>query len=152
VSERSFAKKCGNCRERDVELSRLDVYETEIVHDGRTYTVRVPDFIVPVCGNCQAVMLDDYATQQIDETFRRQAGLLTPEEIRSHRLALGLTQQALADAIRVSVSTLSRWETGGQIQQRSLDLLLRLYFELPAVRRAAAEDGGRQHPQVSQRS
>jgi len=140
MSERSFSKKCGNCGQRAVALARLDTYETDIEHDGRRYTVHIPDFNVPKCGNCGAVVLDDYATGRIDEAFRRQAGLLSPDEIRSNRAKLGLTQQALADAVRVSVSTLSRWETGGQIQQRSLDLLLRLYFELPAVRKAVAEE------------
>jgi hypothetical protein len=36
----------------------------------------------------------------------------------------------------VGPATVSRWETGGQVQQRSLDKLLRLYFTLPEVRRA----------------
>src|SRR5437762_2838940 len=114
MSERLFSKKCGNCGQRAVALKRLDAYETEIDHDGRRYLIRIPDFVVPQCANCGTVVLDDDALQQIDAAFRRQVGLLTPEEIRSNRVALGLTQQALADAIRVSVSTLSRWETGGQ--------------------------------------
>src|SRR5947208_17178066 len=106
MPERLFAKKCGNCRERAVGLARLDAYEAEINHDGRRYLIRIPDFVVPQCANCGTVVLDDDATRQIDVAFRRQAGLLTPEEICSNRVALGLTQQALADAIRVSVSAL----------------------------------------------
>jgi hypothetical protein len=34
----------------------------------------------------------------------------------------------------VSESTLSRWETGAQIQQRAMDKLLRGFFEVPAFR------------------
>src|SRR4051794_14805843 len=101
MSERSFSRKCGNCGQRAVALTPLDVYEAEIKHDGRTYTVRVPDFVVPKCGNCDHIVLDDEATRQIDAVFRRQAGLLTPEEITAARTSLGLTQQALADALRV---------------------------------------------------
>lgn len=140
MTERLFSKKCGQCGERALALARLDTYETAINHDGRTYTVNIPNFVVPKCANCGTVVLDAAANDQIDAAFRLVAGLLTPDEIRSHRTALGLTQQALADALRVSVSTLSRWETGGQIQQRSLDLLMRLYFRLPEVRTAAVEE------------
>ncbi|MFO0811228.1 MAG: helix-turn-helix domain-containing protein [Gemmataceae bacterium] len=140
MSDRSFSKKCGQCGERAVALARLDAYETTVEHDGRTYAVRIPDFVVPQCANCGTVVLDHDANDRIDTAFREAAGLLTPEEIRSNRTSLGLTQQALADALRVSVSTLSRWETGGQIQQRSLDLLMRLYFELPEVRSAACQE------------
>ena len=41
---------------------------------------------------------------------------------------------------RSSAETLSRWETGAQIQQRGFDLLLRLYFALPAVREYLAPE------------
>jgi hypothetical protein len=34
----------------------------------------------------------------------------------------------LAAHLGVAKETVSRWETGGQIQQRGYDLLLRLYF------------------------
>jgi DNA-binding transcriptional regulator YiaG len=48
------------------------------------------------------------------------------------------TQKELAVQLAVAEATLSRWETGGQIQQRAMDKLLRLFFGLPAVRVALA--------------
>jgi putative zinc finger/helix-turn-helix YgiT family protein len=139
VTERAFSKKCGHCRERAVALAAVD-YSTGIEHDGRKYTVEISGLVVPQCGKCGTVVLDEYANQQISAAFRKQAGLLAPEDIRSRRTALGLTQQALADQLGVAVSTLSRWETGAQIQQRSLDRFLRLYFGVPQVRHALADD------------
>ena len=53
---------------------------------------------------------------------------------REQRKALSLTQEQLAVRLGVAQETLSRWETGAQIQQRSLDNLLRLFFLLPTVR------------------
>ncbi len=139
MSDREFSKKCGNCRERAVTLAAVD-YSTEVEHDGRTYTVEIPGLVVPRCGACGTIVLDDFANRQISAAFRKRAGLLAPEEIRSRRTALGLTQQALADQLGVAVSTLSRWETGAQIQQRSLDRFLRVYFGFPQVRTALADD------------
>ncbi len=52
----------------------------------------------------------------------------------ARRESLGLTQKQLADFLLISDSTLSRWETGGQIQQKSLDRLLRAFFALEEFR------------------
>jgi putative zinc finger/helix-turn-helix YgiT family protein len=109
-------------------------YTAEVVHDGRSYTVTVPALRLFRCRNCGEAVLDTEANEQISRAFRRQAGLLTPEEIRQKREALGLKQKELAERLGVAKETLSRWETGGQVQQRSLDRLLRLYFALPEVR------------------
>jgi putative zinc finger/helix-turn-helix YgiT family protein len=125
--ERLFSRKCSKCRERAVALTDVP-YSIQIDHDGRKYLVEIPALSVPKCGNCGTIVLDEAANRAIDGAFRKQAGLLSPDEIRLKRQALGLKQQELADALGIAVSTLSRWETGGQIQQRSLDKLLRLYF------------------------
>jgi putative zinc finger/helix-turn-helix YgiT family protein len=112
-------------------------YTTEIVHDGRTYQVNVPGLRTPRCqtSECRKILLDTDANRRITQAFRRAANLLEPEEIRRRREALGLTQAALAKRLEVGPATVSRWETGAQIQQRSLDKLLRLFFDLPEVRR-----------------
>lgn len=110
-------------------------YAIQIDHDGKKYDVDVPALSVPKCGNCGAISIDDKASEQIDEAFRKNAGLLIPSEIREKRKQLNLTQEQLANYIRVAKETVSRWETGGQIQQRAMDQLLRLFFDVPEVRR-----------------
>ncbi len=128
-----FPWKCGRCRQREVYPLEGE-YTIEIVHDGRSYTVTLPSLRRFRCRNCGEVNLDEEANKQISQAFRRQAGLLTPEEIRQNRKKLGLTQEELAERLSVAEATLSRWEKGWQIQQRSLDKLMRLFFELPEVR------------------
>jgi putative zinc finger/helix-turn-helix YgiT family protein len=145
--ERVFSRKCGKCRQRAMELATVP-YTTQIDHDGRKYTVTITDLVVPRCANCGTISLDDEANRQISAAFRKQAGLLSPEQIRSQRLALGLTQQALADLLGVAVFTLSRWETGAQIQQRSLDRFLRAFFKLPELREALQREEGLELPEI----
>ncbi len=126
--------KCGQCRERAV-YRETTAYTVDLEHDGRSYTVTLPDLAVHRCRQCGAMSLDDEANRRITEALRREIGLLAPEEIRQHRERLGLTQKELAEHLEISESTLSRWETGAQVQQRCLDRLLRLFFEVPEVRK-----------------
>ena len=132
---RPYPRICATCRERSVQPVTLSSYSTNVEHDGRSYAITLADVSGTQCDNCGALILDDSVADRIDDQLREQAGLLRPTEIRSHRLALGLTQKDLAQKLLIGEATLSRWETGAQIQQRSLDLLLRLCFELVDVRR-----------------
>ena len=139
MEERLFSPKCGRCRQRAVALATVP-YTIQIDHDGRKYDVHLPALTVPRCTNCGEVAIDEVADRMIEEAFRREAGLLTPETIRRNREALGLTQKELAGLLAVGEATLSRWETGAQIQQRSLDRLLRAFFAFPDLRAALAEE------------
>jgi putative zinc finger/helix-turn-helix YgiT family protein len=109
-------------------------YPAELEHDGRAYSLTVPDLEILECESCKTRVLTDEAHKKITYALRKEAGLLLPEEIRAKREALGLTQKQLAALLKIAESTVSRWETGGQIQQRPMDLLLRLFFEVPQVR------------------
>jgi putative zinc finger/helix-turn-helix YgiT family protein len=125
--------KCGRCGARSV-VPAIVSYTSQIEHDGRAYSVTVPDLEIPRCSKCAAMVRDDAANRRISLTLRRQLGLLTPEQIRQNRESLGLTQKQLASRLGIAEATLSRWETGGQIQQRSMDKLMRLFFAFDNVR------------------
>lgn len=140
LQTKPFPWKCGYCRERAVEPAIIS-YTTEADYDGRTYTVMVPNLKVPRCQKCERLFFDSAACQQITDSLRQHLGLLTPEQIRRNREALGLTQRELASHLGIAEATVSRWETGGQMQQRALDRLLRLYFGRASVRETLADDG-----------
>jgi transcriptional regulator with XRE-family HTH domain len=57
-----------------------------------------------------------------------------------------LSQKDLAERLGVAEATISRWETGAQIQSRALDNLLRVYFAVPEVRSVLR--GVEQDPQL----
>jgi putative zinc finger/helix-turn-helix YgiT family protein len=144
---RPFPWKCATCRERAVQPIVVD-YTTEMEHDGRSYPVTVPGLAILKCQKCQAQVLTDDAYSRLTDAFRRQVGLLSPAEVRQKRKDLGLSQQELADYLQVAMATVSRWETGSQIQQRSLDCFLRAFFELRELREflKRRQTGGSPHP------
>ena len=136
---RTYPKRCGKCGQKRMHLATVP-YMTTIEHDGRTYRVEIPALTVPQCANCQVISLDDGADQEISAAFRREAGLLAPEEVRQGREKLGLTQKQFANLLGVGEATVSRWETGAQIQQRAMDRFLRVCFNSPAAVKLLASD------------
>lgn len=132
MTTRTYPKRCGKCGQKQMQLATVP-YATTIEHDGRTYRVEIPALTVPRCANCQAISIDDEADRQISSAFRHEARLLTPDEIRAGREKLGLTQKQFATLLGVGEATISRWETGAQIQQRAMDRFLRVCFASPAA-------------------
>jgi transcriptional regulator with XRE-family HTH domain len=60
-----------------------------------------------------------------------------------------MTQKEAADRMGIAEATLSRWLTGTQIQSRSLDNLMRVFFAFPEVR--VALDGQAPNPSLGTR-
>ncbi len=129
-----FPWKCRNCKKSSVYPAVVS-YPVEIEYDGRVYHVVVDGLKTPQCKDCRTAFPDAEANRLITLEFLRQAKLLTPQQIRQQREALGLTQKTLASLLGFAEATVSRWETGAQIQQRSLDNLLRIFFGFPDVRK-----------------
>ena len=81
----------------------------------------------PECG--EVVLRLDEARHLRKDALARYRGkyrLLAADEIRSLRERLGLTQAALARLLRLGGNTISRWESGRNIQTAAMDVLLRL--------------------------
>lgn len=135
MATRRFAVRCSKCHQKTMAISVIP-HSIRIDHDGKKYDVHIPDLSVPQCTdpNCREISIDEVASDQIDKVFRRTAGLLTASEIKEGRIRLGYRQQQeFARCLGISVSTLSRWETGAQVQQRSLDKFMRAVFDLPTL-------------------
>jgi putative zinc finger/helix-turn-helix YgiT family protein len=132
MTNRTYPKRCGKCGRNGMQLATV-LYASTIEHDGRAYRVEIPALSVPQCSICQAISIDDEADRQISAAFRREARLLAPEEIRLAREKLGLTQKQFANLLGTGEATISRWETGAQIQQRAMDRFLRVCFASPGA-------------------
>ena len=118
--------KCGaTMRERRATL-RLPVNGEEIAVPAS------PHLRCPNCG--EVVLRMDEARklrQRALETYRSRYDLLSGDEIRSIRERHHLTQAQLARLLRLGGNTISRWESGRNVQTAAMDVLLRLIRDIP---------------------
>jgi putative zinc finger/helix-turn-helix YgiT family protein len=139
IKIKPFPWKCPHCGEHAVYAAVVS-HLVDVDYDGRAYHVVVKRLKTPQCKKCHGVFPDAAAHRAITRAFLRQAKLLTPEQIRQYRESLHLTQKQLAAILGIAETSVSRWETGSQIQQRSLDNLLRIVFAFPEVRQKLSEN------------
>jgi putative zinc finger/helix-turn-helix YgiT family protein len=97
-----------------------------ITFRGMEIPCRVEAYVCPDCG-MEAGTVDSAGAiqRELSEAFRKRTGLMTGEEIKALRKKRGLTQQELADLLKIGVASIKRWETG-LIQSKSMDNALRL--------------------------
>jgi DNA-binding transcriptional regulator YiaG len=133
IPVRSYPRPCGECGEISVQPATI-AYEARVKHDGKSYEFPVASLNVDRCGNCQQLYFTQETDDQISAGLRAKVGLLSPEEIRQQLERLKLTQREFAEHLTVSQESVSRWLTGTNIQSRSLDTLMRLYFRFANVR------------------
>jgi HTH-type transcriptional regulator / antitoxin MqsA len=108
--------------------------------------IAVPSSVHLACRTCGEVILrfEDSRRLGMDAIaiYRRKYGLLSGEEIRALRERFELTQAELARLLRLGANTVSRWESGRNVQTAAMDILLRLIRDLPGslawLRRHAA--------------
>jgi DNA-binding transcriptional regulator YiaG len=124
---------CSVCQQKSLQLLTT-VYATEVKHDGRSYHVSLPQLTYYQCSICRTVILPDQADIEVGLELRRVANLLLPSEILAGRTRLGWSQKQLAELLNVAEATVSRWESGGQIQPHGYDRTLRAVFGNAGVR------------------
>ena len=87
------------------------------------------------CHKCDEIVLRLDESRRLRECalelYRKQYGLLPGVEIRRLRERLKLTQGQLAELLRLGVNTISRWESGRNVQTAAMDVLLRLVRDVP---------------------
>jgi len=132
-AERPFPWRCRHCGKRQVTLAKTD-YAAEVRHDGRLHTFTIPDLELPVCQACGERVFTEKVDAQINDALRAHLNLLTPAQIRDAIKRVGMSQKELAQSLGIAEATLSRWVNQVQIQSRSMDKLLRIFFGFPEVR------------------
>jgi len=97
--------------------------------------ISVPSVAHLACPKCGEVVLRHRDSRRLGEDaaaiYRKKHGLLSAEEIRALRERLDLTQADLARLLRLGANTVSRWESGRNVQTGAMDILLRLIRDLP---------------------
>lgn len=93
--------------------------------NGVDITYSMSCFVCPACG-LEAGTLSQAADIQktIADAYRRKAGLMSGREMVEGRKQMNLSQQKLADRMKVGIASIKRWE-GGIIQSKSMDRMIR---------------------------
>jgi len=119
VSE-TFCPTCQEYRETRIE-ARDETYTVR----GRTVTVNVEVEVCPTCG--QTVFQEDRdagVMRRVYDAYRREEGLLTPDEIKAIRKQYALSQRSFAALLGMSQATINRYERGA-VQERAHDEAIR---------------------------
>src|SRR5947209_8733651 len=127
---KAFPWRCGKCLKDEVYPETMP-YTIEVKHDGRLYHLEIPQITIPKCRACDELVFSNSVDDQILQALRAHVRLLTPQQIKEGRTALGLKKRDLAKRLGVAAETISRWERGGLIQSRAMDNFLRVYFAVP---------------------
>jgi putative zinc finger/helix-turn-helix YgiT family protein len=95
----------------------------------------VPSTLHLRCPKCDEVVLRFTDARRLQEDaiaiHRKKHGLLSADEIRALRQRFGLTRGELARLLHLGANTISRWESGRNVQTEAMELLLRLLRDLP---------------------
>ncbi|MFW6198395.1 MAG: type II TA system antitoxin MqsA family protein [Acidobacteriota bacterium] len=87
------------------------------------------------CRGCGKIVLRYRDSKRLGqdaiEIYRKKHGLLSADEIRAMRERFDLTQAELARLLRLGANTISRWESGRNVQTAANDMLLRLIRDVP---------------------
>ena len=96
--------------------------------------IGVPSVVHLKCPQCCEIVLRFLEAKRLHQDaialYRRKHGLLSADEIRAIREHLGLTQASLSRLLRLGANTVSRWESGRNVQTAAMDILLRLIRDL----------------------
>jgi putative zinc finger/helix-turn-helix YgiT family protein len=97
--------------------------------------IAVPSASHLKCPKCGEIVLRFQEAKRLhedaSEIYRRKHGLLSAHEIRAIRERFNLNQADLARLLRLGANTVSRWESGRNVQTAAMDMLLRLIRDLP---------------------
>lgn len=87
------------------------------------------------CPKCKEIVLRLEDARRLNEDaiarYRRKHDLLSTAEMRAIRERFDLTQGDLAKLLHLGQNTVSRWESGRNVQTAAMDVLLRLLRDVP---------------------
>ncbi len=124
---------CPECgRGRLIPFTRDEEFDFDL--GDEVVKVRAENVPVEKCDACGEVFSGPAAAKVRHEAICRAAGLLAPSEIKEIRERFGWTQQHLADLTAFGIATVSRWERGRLLQNRSNNKVLVALRDCPPFR------------------
>jgi len=131
AGEKPYPKTCAACG------GAVEVCAEAISTELRGVTIRVDGVEHGRCRSCGEVYLTldaaDFVQLEAARRLRRVRGLLTPDEIRTIRTSLGLSQAGFERLLGTGPKTVVRWEKGTVFQSATADGLMRLLAARPEL-------------------
>ena len=88
-------------------------FTTTYTINGREYTVTAPALFDSVTNELiPDKKLDDQAAEIARQQYRKDIGLVTPQELKQYRAKVGLSQRNLAELAGLSPNTIALYEAG----------------------------------------
>ena len=115
--------KCSICGHSPLVAKLIDE-AFEFSMEGESVTVTLRKVPVRLCEGCGETYSGPDAARMEHEAICDAMGLLTPTEIKAIRDKYGWSQQHLADLTDFGIATVSRWERGRLLQNRSANKVL----------------------------
>jgi hypothetical protein len=129
-----FPLACVECGKAEVRPTTI-AYEAEVQYAGLPYTFVISDLHANRCAFCGDILFDHATHEQIYDALRDHLNLLSRQEIHDRLARFGLTQKELGEGIAAAPETISRWLSGGYVQSRAYDRLMRFFFKSLEVER-----------------
>ena len=122
---------CQICGEGNL---RSETYKNSVEYKGRTTELDVHYSLCDECGSEQADAVQTRKNKRLMTAFKKNVdGLLSGGEVRLIREKLGLSQADAAKVFGGGPVAFSKYENDDVCQSESMDKLLRVTDELPAV-------------------
>ena len=71
-SDRPYPWRCVECKAKEV-FPKVTDYTTTVKHDGRAYTIRIPDLAIPTCCQCGDQLFTAEDDDRIVAALRKSA-------------------------------------------------------------------------------
>lgn len=132
---------CPICETGSLQSS---VHSQGLTYNGKTMLVE--GLLQASCDCCgQAIVLPEQAKLN-DKTYadakRSSEGLWTAARILEWRMRWGLSQAQASTMLGGGANAFSKYERGEVIQSRSMDMLMRVFNDVPDARRYLASQAG----------
>ena len=124
---------CPECGEGKL-LSFTQDEEFDFDFGDKIVKVHAKDVPIKKCDRCGEEMSGPAAANVRHEAICRAAGLLAPSDIKALRDKFGWSQPHLADLTGLGIATVSRWERGRLLQNRSNNKVLLALRDCPPFR------------------
>lgn len=117
---------CVNCN----EWREVNITERKEIYQVKNEDITIDDAVITICKECgEEIIIPDIESENLEKAYnlyRKNKGVVSPEEIKNFRKKHGLSQRSLAEKLGWSPATINRYEQGAIPEPAHNEVLKRL--------------------------